>query len=317
MTASPNRAGSRSRRLLRHIARSLRGVICLCALSLALLLAGLAFVLPVLLKILLPVTGIRRSLTRLLGHIAEGWVGVNALILRTLHRVQWQVELIGDIDPQASWLVISNHQSWTDIVVLLDVMHHRLPFPRFFLKQSLLWVPVVGAACWGLDMPFMKRHSRKAIARNPRLAEDDLRTTRRCCERYRGEPTAIVNFVEGTRETEAKRRETQSPYENLLRPKSGGLSFTLNAMGDQFAGMIDVTIDYLPTARGRSIVWSFLRGEQSALRVQAQVRPLPAAMLHGDYAGDEAFRLQFQAWLNHIWEEKDRTLSRWRAQGRS
>jgi 1-acyl-sn-glycerol-3-phosphate acyltransferase len=167
---------------------------------------------------------------------------------------------------------------------------------------------LVGIICWALDMPFMKRHSRAAVAANPALKNQDLETTRKFCEKYKQQPITVVNFVEGTRCTEAKRIARQSPYRHLLRPKSAGLSFMLNAMGEQFAGMIDVTLVYQPSRRSK--LWSFLCGEQSAVSLDAKVLPLPAELLHGDYADDAEFRQHFQDWVNQLWADKDAKLAR-------
>src|SRR5690606_16970766 len=123
-----------------------------------------------------------------------------------------------------------------------------------------MYMPVIGVACWAMDFPFMRRHGQTALQANPALRQQDLETTRRACELYRTEPVTVINFLEGTRFTETKRVERQSPYRHLLRPKAGGMSFTLNAMGEQFAGIIDVTIAYRPTTK--PLLWSFACGEQ-------------------------------------------------------
>jgi 1-acyl-sn-glycerol-3-phosphate acyltransferase len=166
---------------------------------------------------------------------------------------------------------------------------------------------VIGAACWAFDMPFMHRHSKEAIAANPALKQQDLDTTRKACEKYRRIPVTMVNFLEGTRFTEAKRRSRNSPYHNLLRPKAAGLSFALNAMGEQFAGIIDVTLCYAPSGYGP--LASFLCGDQARMKVRVRMLPVPAALVHGDYQDDAAFREHFQAWVNDLWERKDRELS--------
>jgi 1-acyl-sn-glycerol-3-phosphate acyltransferase len=134
----------------------------------------------------------------------------------------------------------------------------------------------------------------------------DLEATRRACEIYKTDPVTVVNFLEGTRFTPAKRDSKGSPFPRLLRPKSAGLSYTLNAMGEQFAGLIDVTIRYQPTPH--SLVWSWLCGEQSHVAIHYQLRELPAHLLHGDYRNDEAFRQDFQAWVNALWAEKSARL---------
>lgn len=256
-----------------------------------------------LLKFLVPLRGFRRACGDLVNAIALRWVDVNRLLYQLLYPQAWDVELSRELDPSKSYLLVCNHQSWTDILVLADAFHQRAPFPRFFLKRELLWVPVIGLACWALEMPFMKRYSKEVLEKHPHLKGEDLETTRKTCDKYRGHPVTVVNFLEGTRFSDAKRLTKKSPYRHLLPAKAAGLSFALNAMGDQFAGILNVTISYRPTKY--PLVWSFLCGEQTRLAVHAEVRPLPQDLLAGDYQNDPVFRARFQAWLNGLWARKD------------
>lgn len=257
---------------------------------------------------LIPLKGTRAVCTEIIFWLALNWETTNKVLFRLLHPVSWQVDDRTRLDPSKSYLIVCNHQSWADIVILFDYFHLRTPFLRFFLKRELLYVPFIGLACWAMDFPFMKRHSREAIARNPALRYEDLETTRRACEIYRQQPVALVNFLEGTRFSEAKRVSGKSPYRHLLRPKSAGLAFTLNAMGDQFGGIIDVTLAYRPTSK--SLAWSWLCGEQDNLEIHMDLLPIPAEMLAGDYEGDAEYRSRFQAWVNGIWTRKDARLER-------
>ncbi|MDB5972148.1 MAG: 1-acyl-sn-glycerol-3-phosphate acyltransferase [Hydrocarboniphaga sp.] len=261
-----------------------------------------------------PVPAARDLCTRYLTGVADLWTAGNAVIVRLLQDLRWQVTIAGAIEPGRSYLLMANHQSWADILVLCDAFQGRIRFPRFFLKRELIWVPIIGVACWALDMPFMKRHSREALARNPELRSDDLRATREFCEKYRRQPITAIMFPEGTRFTEAKRDGKQSPYRHLLRAKSAGMAFTLNAMGEQFAGLIDVSIAYKPAAGAGGIVWSWLCGQQQTLVVQAELRPIPAELMHGDYDTDAEYRGRFQAWLNGLWARKDAHLGLLKAQ---
>ncbi len=264
--------------------------------------------LPGILLKLIPHPPLQRACSRYCVWVAINWVGNNKLLFRLLHAVQWDIDVRTPIDPNRNYLLISNHQSWVDIVLLFDVFQSRSPFLRFFLKHELLYVPIIGLACWAMDFPFMKRHSREAIEANPALRNEDLETTRRACELYKTEPVTVVNFLEGTRFTEAKRISKQSPYRHLLRPKAGGMSFTLNAMGEQFAGIIDVTIAYQPTTK--PLVWSFCCGEQDRLSLHIDVLPIPQELMAGDYEQDPEFRTRFQSWVNGIWMRKDARLER-------
>ncbi|HVT34900.1 MAG TPA: acyltransferase [Nevskiaceae bacterium] len=271
------------------------------------ILAG-GSILPVaLIKLLVPIAPFRRACSRLAVWLAGFWPRTNRAIYSLIHPRRWRVEINGDIQRGRNYLLVCNHQSWTDILVLADVFSDKLPFPRFFLKHELLYVPLIGTGCWAMDFPFMKRHSREAVAANPALKGEDLEATRRACEIYKTQPVLVINFLEGTRFSEAKRAARQSPYRHLLRPKSAGLAFTLSAMGEQFAGIIDATIAYQPTTR-RNILWSWLCGEQDTLTVHAEVLPVPAALLHGDYDGDAQFRAEFQSWVNALWAHKDAEL---------
>jgi 1-acyl-sn-glycerol-3-phosphate acyltransferase len=254
-------------------------------------IATFAFLLPAILLKLIPHAPLRRGCSRYCVGVAAQWAGANQLLFRLIHPTQWQIDLRGKLDPQRSYLLVCNHQSWADIVI-----------------QQLMYVPIIGMACWGMDFPFMKRHSKEAIAANPALRHEDLDTTRRACEIYKSEPVTVVNFLEGTRFSETKRLTGSSPYRYLLRPKSGGMSFALNAMGDQFAGFIDVTIAYRQTQK--PLLWSWLCGEQDDLALRAEVTPIPAELIHGDYEHDAEFRARFQAWINELWTRKDARLGR-------
>jgi len=275
----------------------------------AVLLFWFALMLPGLLLKLVPYAPLQRAASRYCVGIALQWVASNHLLYRFLHPMQWELDIRGALEPGKSYLLISNHQSWADILVLFDAFHARTPFLRFFLKKELIFVPIIGLVCWAMDFPFMKRHSKEAIAANPALRQQDLETTRRACEIYRTEPVTVVNFIEGTRYTPAKRMATGSPFRHLLRPKSAGLSFTLNAMGEQFAGIIDVTIAYQPTTRS-GLVWSWLCGEQDQLAMHVDVLPVPAEMIQGNYDSDAEYRARFQGWINALWQRKDARLER-------
>ena len=261
-----------------------------------------------LLKFLVPHRGWRHACSELAVAGAQLWVVLNRLVFRLLYPVAWEVELPATLDPNRSYLLVCNHQSWIDILLLAEVFHRRTPFPRFFLKRELIWVPVIGLGCWAMEMPFMKRHSKESLKANPALKHEDLETTRAFCERYREMPVTVVNFVEGTRFTEAKRIARESPYRHLLRPKSAGARVALDAMGDQFAGILNVTIAYRPSKH--PVLWSFLTGEQNRLALHAEVLPVPAEVMNGDYDNDAEFRARFQTWLNGIWQRKDARLER-------
>jgi 1-acyl-sn-glycerol-3-phosphate acyltransferase len=266
-------------------------------LMLPLVVFWVGMMVPAMLLRLLPVYRLQRICARYCVWNARRWAATNRALYRWLHDLPAAdayglLSTEGTLSREQSYVLICNHQSWADILVLFTCFHGRVPFLRFFLKRDLLYVPLVGIACWAMDFPFM---TRKSAAR-------DLDATRRACAVFREDPVTVVNFLEGTRFTEQKKREKGSPYARLLRPKSAGMSYALNAMGEQFAGLIDVTIQYQPTTR--TLLWSWLCGEQRLVRVHCRLRPLPPELLHGDYRDDPDFRVRFQHWVNELWAEK-------------
>ncbi len=254
-----------------------------------------------LVKLLLPVPSLRRALTRSLMWIGESWVGVNALILG-LGPAQLDVRGADNLNRRGWYLVISNHRTWVDIVVLQAVFNRRIPFLKFFIKQELVWFPFLGLAWWALDMPFMKRYPKSYLAKHPEKKGEDLRVTRAACEKFRDTPTSVINFVEGTRFTEEKRRSRASPYRHLLPPRAGGMALALTSMGPMFHAILDVTLVY---SREGVTFWNLCRGELGVVVVDIEQRDVQPWMTQSDYAVDREFRTAFHRWLSSAWREKD------------
>ncbi len=287
--------------MLNQIKAALTGAVTIMLLTVnTLFWAG--FLYPVvLLKLIFPVKAARRFFNFLLDNIAQTWIRFNNVGLRLTRRIEWHVTGTENLSTKKWYLVISNHQSWTDIVVLQKNLNGRTPFIKFFLKKELIWVPILGLAWWGLDFPFMKRYSASFLEKNPHLKGKDIEITKKACARYRDLPVAIMNFVEGTRFTETKRRRQDSPFYNLLKPKSGGVGFVFSTMGDYLTSVLNVTIAY---PGGPYSFWDFLCGRVREIKVHVEEMPVTDS-LRGDYINDPAHRASFQSWLNGLWERKD------------
>ena len=252
-------------------------------------------------KLLLPMRTIRLACSRALVAVAESWIGVNNILFGVFTCIRWRVEGLDGLRRDGNYLVLCNHQSWVDIPVLQKVFNRRIPFLRFFLKQQLIWVPLLGPAWWALDFPFMKRYSKETLIRHPELQGKDRESTRRACEKFRHMPVAVMNFAEGTRFTPAKHDAQSSPYRHLLRPKAGGLAFVLDAMGDALHAILDVTIVY---PQGCPTMMDLIAGRVRDIRVHARELPIDAALV-GSYDEDTAFRGRVKLWVNTLWSEKD------------
>lgn len=260
----------------------------------------------VIVKLLTPKGPLRDRVSRGVAWLAQSWAIVNVWLTETLLPIQWDIRMHAQVNRQGQYLVCANHQTWNDIMALIMAFGRGAPFFKFFLKQQLIWVPVLGLAWWGLDYPFMKRHTKEQIARNPALKGQDIAATRKACEAFRHQPAMVLNFLEGTRFTAEKHARQQSPYQHLLRPKSGGFAFALSALGEQLDGLLDVTIVYCDGARG---FWDYLCGRVG--RVVVEVRPLqlPESLRSGSYENDQEFRVRFHTWIGQLWTEKDRRIA--------
>ena len=255
-----------------------------------------------LVRILLPRKAWRVRWAAFMNVIVDGWVACNRALFRRTLATEFDTRGLDGLGRDEWYLLLSNHRTWTDIVVLQTVFRDRVPPLKFFTKIQLVWIPFLGQAMWALDFPFMRRYSRAFLEKHPELRGRDLETTRRLCERFRPTPTAIIIFVEGTRLTEAKHAAQASPHRHLLKPRAGGVGFVLSAMGDQLNRLVDVTIAY---PDGTPSFWDFLCGRVSRVIVEATVEPLPAELAGGDYERDDAYRRRIRAWIDERWAAKD------------
>ncbi|ANO31709.1 acyltransferase [Vibrio breoganii] len=268
-------------------------------------LSSIAICIFALIRALVPISLVKRFSSHYANKVMWLWATINALILSLSNKVNWQVEGVDGLNYHGWYLMLSNHRSWTDIVVLCCVFKDRIPMPKFFLKQQLLYVPFLGMACWALDMPFMRRYSREYLLRHPEKRGKDLDTTRRSCERFQHIPTTVVNYVEGTRYR--SNSHNQSQYKHLLLPKAGGIAYTLAAMGEQFDNIIDVTLACPDNVENP--FKDMLMGRMQRIVVKVNVLPVDDQVL-GDYFGDKQFKRQFQLWLGDLWNKKDKELDK-------
>jgi 1-acyl-sn-glycerol-3-phosphate acyltransferase len=285
--------------MLDFLPHPLRGVLASLVLAISTPVLTLLMMPLALLKWMMRSGAVRVAADRAVIALATAWVGVNNGWITAVSPARWDVQGTDGLKLDGWYLVSANHQSWVDIVVLQRVLHRRAPFLKFFLKQELIWVPIIGLAWWALDFPFMKRGKGRGARQN------DLRTTREACEKFKRTPTSVINFVEGTRFTPAKHAKQESPYRHLLTPKIGGLGIALATMGEQFEAMLDVTIVY---PHGTPTFWDLLCGRVDAVIVRVQQRAIPADLLGSDPITDKAYRKRLSAWTDQQWREKDQLI---------
>jgi 1-acyl-sn-glycerol-3-phosphate acyltransferase len=279
-----------------------RGVLSFLVLAVNTLFWCLLLFVLALCKAVLPFAAVLARLDPLINGIASAWTACNSAWMRCAHRPDWRIEGVESLRYNDWYLVNCNHQSWVDIFVLQDALNGRIPVLKFFLKAELMYVPVIGLAWWALDFPFMKRHSRAALRKNPNLRNDDRDSARRACAKFARTPTSVMNFVEGTRFTPEKQQSQASPYRHLLKPKAGAMAMALNAMGAQFHSLVDATIAY---PDGIPTFWQYLCGQSCRVRLKVRQVEIPMEFCTGDYENDRALRKSFHRWLDEVWQRKD------------
>jgi 1-acyl-sn-glycerol-3-phosphate acyltransferase len=253
---------------------------------------------------LIPIPAFSQRCSGCANAMAEVWARFNRFGIRLCVGTRWDVSGIESLSYDQWVLVIANHQSWLDIVVLQCLFVGKIPFLKFFLKSQLKWVPLLGLAWRGLDFPFMKRYSKKALLKNPKLKGRDLKETIKSCENFMRTPSAVMNFIEGTRFTPQKHKRQASEYQHLLKPRAGGIGMVMSTMGHKLDKILDVTIVY---PKGKASLWLFLKGDVPVIRVDVRVMDVEPRMV-GNYFEDQAFQSAFKVWLNKHWHEKDQLI---------
>jgi lysophosphatidic acid acyltransferase/lysophosphatidylinositol acyltransferase len=160
-----------------------------------------------------------------------------------------QVEILGLPEPKnshgANVLLLANHQSIIDPLIILILARRLggLRYLKWFVKESLLYVPFLGWGLWFLDCVFLKRNwnqDEKSIASH---FQKILRLK---------DPVWLVSFPEGTRKTERGLLEGkkfaemngQKPFERVLFPRYKGFLGNMEGMGNRLEWIYDLTLVY-------------------------------------------------------------------------
>ena len=246
----------------------------------------------------------RHRLALMYSSWAHNWSWDNSFLLRKARFPEVTVTAPEGLSKERSYLVMSNHVSMADIPVVEYACINRIPFRKIFIKHELIWLPIVGAVCWVLDFPFMKRYSKEKLKKNPSLRGKDLETTRRSCEKLKGYPSAILSYVEGTRFSERKRESTHSPYQHLLKPKVGGVLTVLDSLGDHLDGVLDLTLVY-PDNPTPPTFWQLVSGQVPRVVVRMRLLPVPFQHVDEQSLTDTERVRYIRNWIMGIWREKD------------
>ena len=246
----------------------------------------------------------RSAIGGLMDRIIDGWVVSNRLLVWALRLsvIDARFSDAGRLARNGWYLVVSNHQSWVDIIVLQNTLLGRIPPLKFFTKRELIWVPLAGVAMWFLGFPYVRRYGRERLEQNPELAEHDRNATLKASQGFAERPTSVLSFLEGTRFTAAKHAAQASPYRHLLRPRPGGISYVATALDDRATALVDVTIHYHGDVPG---FWDFLCGRCRRIDVAVDTLAVPEPLT---YTGSDR-REVLNRWVDELWRAKDRRVA--------
>jgi len=257
-------------------------------------------------RAIFPFKSLKIKLSKISNTIGEYTVYGLKIIMKIMHRDAMQVFDNNEFDKNQWYMAVSNHQSWADIFILLVAAHKRIPLLKFFMKKELAWIPFVFLANKTLNMPFVNRHSKKQLEKNPNLRFKDYENTLLACKRFLRSPSTIFSYAEGTRNNATKHKAQNSPYKNLLIPRVGGIATALSAMPN-----IDVLVDYSVVYKsGKRGAWAFLKGDMRDVKVSVKKYNIPENLKNKNYSTDEEYRKNFKIWIEGIWEEKDKEIER-------
>lgn len=286
--------------LIKKVGRLIHGIFAVAILIINCILCFIPILLIGFLK-LFPYKPWQLKCTQMIDSVVTLWCATNNLYVDKILGIQWQITGLENLNRKDWYLVIANHQSWLDIVILQRLFNRKIPVLKFFIKDQLKWVPLLGFAWWAMGCPFMKRYSKAYLARNPHKEGKDLLSTRKAVESFKKTPASIMNFVEGTRFSKQKKLSQNSPYDHLLKPKAGGISFIISAMGEQINSMLDVTIVYPQ----RPSLWDFLCRRLKSITINIRHIPIPQQFTSSHLLSDNSTQADFKEWLNATWAEKD------------
>lgn len=255
---------------------------------------------------LIPVKPWQDVCTRSVDAIATLWCGINNFYVDKVQKLQWSITGLENLKAKDWYLVVANHQSWLDIVVLHRLFNRKIPVLKFFIKDQLKWIPLLGFSWWAMGCPFMKRYSKEYLAKKPHKKGKDLIATHKAIENFKRTPASIMNFVEGTRFTKLKKEQQQSPYNHLLKPKAGGISFVISSMGEQISSLLDVTIVY---SEKHHSLWDFLSKRVKSVKINIRSIPIPKQFTTAKLINDNQTQNDFKNWLNQQWAEKDNLIA--------
>jgi 1-acyl-sn-glycerol-3-phosphate acyltransferase len=280
-------------------------LIALCVLMITTILSFIPILFIGLFK-LIPLPKWQALCTRSIDAFVTNWCSINNLYLDKIQKIKFEITGLENLNRKNWHLVVANHQSWLDIVILHRALNHKIPVLKFFIKDQLKWIPLFGFSWWAMGCAFMKRYSKEYLAKHPHKQGKDLIATQKAIKTFQRTPASIMNFVEGTRFSASKKEQQNSPYTHLLKPKAGGIGFIIGSMGQHINSILDVTIIY---SQNNHSLWDFLCKRIRSVTINIRELTIPPQFTSSKLIDDNQTQTEFKNWLNQQWAEKDNLIA--------
>ncbi|KAI9295177.1 acyltransferase-domain-containing protein [Neoconidiobolus thromboides FSU 785] len=244
---------------------------------------------------------------------------INSYLLSTMWQVmqyifedkrQAKITFSGDFIPDdESAMVISNHRSWSDYYMINAVANRKnmLGHIRYFIKDSLKYLPFFGWGMYLMGMLFLKRD----------WSKDEKKIDATFGKLIRNKhPVWLVSYLEGSRFSMSKCIESQKfsqknqlpVLNNVLFPRTKGFLISLSKLrNSHIEHVYDITMAYSHRTKGFGVypsivdihTLSHLREYQFHIHVRRfSINELP----------EEQEKLR--QWIIQLFVEKDELLER-------
>lgn len=205
-----------------------------------------------------------------------------------------------------SAVVISNHVYFGDFFLIHAIARKKqmMAYCRYFLKDSIKYIPIFGWGMYLCNMPFLKRDWQ----RDNRRLDRSLKTL--IDHRL---PVWLVSHVEGSRLSSIKREKSQKyarandlpVLENVLLPRCKGFTSTIHSVtGSHIKDVYDITLAYFHNRKGfaaKPNLFEILTGGLDEYQFHAHIDRIPLREIPQDENG-------MSNWLYDRYQQKDRLL---------
>ena len=217
-----------------------------------------------------------------------------------------------DIDKLSSYLVISNHLSTFDQLLIQYILNKRSSTLYLFAKYELIFTTLTyGIIGYLLGHIFIKRPSPFWLKYNTRreLSEFNQNILKKNFQLFQDIPRSFLLFPEGSRFTPEKKKTLESPHEYLLPPKIKAMEWMFSGMKkhlpDTSIKCIDFTLVYPDHLLKKPSFLDLLKGNFS---VYLNVNVYSLAEITKDCTNSEETEARLKEWIDEVWVKKDQMI---------